>query len=216
MWLSSVERSEGDEQMTLRIPGPIRLKAVETTTLFMAVCAITLIALATPMSARAQALPTAGQRLPLSGFIGFGGSKTHVAGYFFNSLGVTAGLTSRITPRFGVEVRGATYPIGARFVQSPVTAGLTFQSQSIGRPQFFAYAGGGGSYSQNATAHYVTTPARWSSCWQVSTALEVPMANWRWRVYDATWTETYSSLGNLQSIAFTSGLSYSFGGNSSR
>lgn len=160
---------------------------------------------------KAQAIPTAQTRVGLDGFVTFGGMKTKVGNYVFNSLGVNGGISSRLTTRLDLQFRGGTYPVHARFTQSPFTAGVKFGSRSLTHPQLFVFVGGGASKAHDAGPHYVTLPAKWSPCWQVSQGLDLPVGRLKWRVYEATWTETYTPLRSLRSISVNTGLVYSFG-----
>jgi hypothetical protein len=157
-----------------------------------------------------QSLPTAEARASSGAFVGFGGMKTHIEDFNYNALGVNAGLFIQPHRFFGAEVRGGTYPLYARFDQAPVSAGLLVSPRWIrpGRLQPYAYFGGGMSKSQNAGPHYVATPARWSPCWQASEGLDIPFGRFRFKVYEATWTETYSPVRDLGSFSLSSGLVY--------
>ena len=59
----------------------------------------------------------------LNVFVSFGGQRTHVIDYTYNSLGVDGGLYVQRSPLIGIEVRAASYPMYARYSQSPLTAG---------------------------------------------------------------------------------------------
>jgi hypothetical protein len=160
---------------------------------------------------KAQAIPTAQTQVGLNGFVTFGGMKTKVGNYVFNSLGVNGGISSRLTSRLDLQFRGGTYPIHARFVQSPFTAGIKFGSRSVTHPQLFAFVGAGASKAHDAGPHYVALPAKWSRCWQISQGLDLPAGRVKWRVYEVTWTETYTPLRSLRSISVNTGMVYSFG-----
>jgi hypothetical protein len=159
-----------------------------------------------------QALPTAEVRASAGVFADFGGMRTHVEDFTYNALGVNAGLYLQSPRLLGVEVRGGTYPLYARFAQAPVTAGFRLVPHWTlpGYLRVFGYFGGGMSKSQNAGLHYVATPATWSPCWQASTGADIPLGHFKFRLYDATWTETYSPVRNLGSISLSTGLVYIF------
>ena len=91
----------------------------------------------------------------LNFFASFGGLRTHVINYTYNALGVNGGIYAQRSPRFGVEVRGGTYPMYARYSQSPITAG--YRTEFAG-PRwhtwlFSGYFGGGMSLAQDAGPH---------------------------------------------------------------
>ncbi len=159
-----------------------------------------------------QALPTAEARVSSGVYVSFGGMKTHVEDFTFNALGVDAGLYYQPYALLGAEVRGGTYPLYARFAQTPVTAGIRVGPREVrfGRPQVFGFIGGGMSKAQDAGPHYVATPAKWSPCWQASEGMDVPLGRFRWQTYEATWTQTYTSFRSLGSLSLSTGLVYTF------
>jgi hypothetical protein len=178
-----------------------------------AVLALLLVLLAgnTLVRAYAQALPTAESKRPLDGFVTFGGMKTRVNGYFFNSLGVSAGVSTPISSMLSAEIRGGSYAIGARYAQRPFTAGIGIASHSQTHPRLFGYVGAGSSKAQDAGPHWAATRPQWSFCWQASQGLDIPVGRLRWRMYEVTWTQTYTQLRSLGSISIDSGIAYSFG-----
>jgi hypothetical protein len=159
----------------------------------------------------AQALPTGETKRPLDGFVTFGGMKTRVNGYFFNALGVSGGISAPISPLISLQVRGGSYGIKARYSQAPFTAGIAVASRSQTHLRVFGYVGAGMSRAQDAGPHYVATHPAWSLCWQASQGLDIPVGRWRWRFYEATWTETYTPVRSLESLSVSSGLVYRFG-----
>jgi len=166
----------------------------------------------TPVMGQVQAAATSSSGLNF--FASFGGLRTHVINYTYNALGVNGGIYAQRSPRFGVEVRGGTYPMYARYSQSPITAG--YRTEFAG-PRwhtwlFSGYFGGGMSLAQDAGPHYVPTPARWSPCWQASQGLAINLGPWKWSPYEATWTETYTPQRTLSGYSLTTGVVYSFRG----
>jgi hypothetical protein len=164
-----------------------------------------------------QALPTATTRLD-AGFIAtVGGMNTQLPYYADNALGYNFGLYLQPFSLLGVEGRGGFYPISARFEQAPVTAGLRLERREpfLGRLQPFAYFGGGFSKAQDSSSGYKPLAAIWSPCWQGSEGLEVPFGRIKWRVYEATWTETYTvrrdvPQRDLRSLSVSTGFVYAF------
>ena len=128
----------------------------------------------------------------LTGFVSFGGQRTHVINYTYNALGIDGGLFVQKSPLFGLEVRGGSYPFYARYSQTPVTGGYRVEVGSPRLQQFMVsgYFGGGMSLAVDAGAHYKPLPAQWSPCWQASQALIVNMGPMKWKVYEGTLTET--------------------------
>ena len=149
----------------------------------------------------------------LNVFVSFGGQRTHVIDYTYNSLGVDGGLYVQRSPLIGIEVRAASYPMYARYSQSPLTAGYRAEMQV--RRQFLVagYFGGGMSLAQDAGPHYVATPAQWEPCWQASQAVAINMGSWKWKAYEATYTDTYTSRRSLPAFSLTTGVFYSFSRN---
>lgn len=173
---------------------------------------VALLLLGSSSLAFSQVAPAAVSGSGLNVFASFGGLKTHVISYTYNALGVEAGLFIQRSPLFGVEVRGSTYPMFARYSQSPITAGYRME---VNHPRFrdlrlSGYFGGGMSKAQDAGPHYVATPAEWAPCWQVSQGMTINMGHWKWRPYDATLTETYTSRRTLRGFSMTTGLVYTF------
>ena len=161
-----------------------------------------------------QVQPATTSSSGLNFFASFGGLKTHVINYTYNALGVSGGVYLQRSPRFGVEVRAATYPMYARYSQSPITAG--YRTQLAG-PRwhtwlFSGYFGGGMSLAQSAGPHYAPTPATWSPCWQASQGLAINLGPWKWSPYEATWTQTYTPQRTLSGYSLATGVVYSFKG----
>jgi hypothetical protein len=157
-----------------------------------------------------QALPTASSRFNSGVYASFGGMKTHVEDFTFNALGFDAGLYVQPFSFWGGEVRGGSYPMYARFSQSPLTGGihLGLLRSRPGWPQISGYVGGGMSKAQDAGPHYVATPAKWSPCWQASQEVDIPLGHLKWKLYEATFTQTYTPLRTLESLSVTTGFVY--------
>ena len=163
-------------------------------------------------SAGAQAIPTAQASAAVGGYVTFGGNRTHVINYTFNSLGAGAGFYIQHSSLIGLEFRGADYQLHARFSQMPITGGFRFVSNHDlwGRFQISGFAGAGLSKSEGSTIHYRSTHSEWDPCFQLSQGTAIPFGHWRWRLYDASWTRTYNSTRTLDSLTVTTGLGYSF------
>ena len=164
--------------------------------------------------AMGQVQPAATTGSGINFFASFGGLKTHVINYTYNALGIDGGFYVQRSPRFGVEVRGGSFPMYARYSQSPVTAG--YRTEFAG-PRwhtwlFSGYIGGGMSLSQDAGPHYVAKSAQWFPCWQASQGLTINLGPWKWSPYEGTWTQTYTSQRTLRGFSLTTGVVYSFGG----
>lgn len=169
-----------------------------------------LLALGGGSVVQAQVLPAAVSNNGLSAFVSFGGEKTHVIKYTYNALGIDGGLFLQRSPVVGFEVRGGSFPMYARYSQSPVTGGYRVELSQPRLRGFFmsAYVGGGMSLAQDAGPHYVPTPAQWSPCWQVSQSTTIAMGPVRWKPYEATFTDTYTSLRSLPQFTLTTGIIY--------
>ncbi|MGA2570317.1 MAG: hypothetical protein ABSF23_07340 [Terracidiphilus sp.] len=162
-----------------------------------------------------QVQPAVAKSPGLNVFVSFGGLRTHVINYTYNALGIEGGLYVQRSPRLGFEVRGGSFPMYARYSQSPVTAG--YRTQFSG-PRwhswlFSGYFGGGMSLSQDAGPHYVPKAAEWSPCWQASQGLTINMGPWKWSPYEATWTETYTPLRTLTAYSLKTGVVFTFSRN---
>lgn len=182
---------------------------MQTPLRMMVLTACLLLARTAP--AHCQAVPTAARTGALQVFVNFGGMKTKVAAYTFNSLGISGGVRYRFSRLLEVDLRAASYPIHARFTQIPITAGLGIADHSEAHPQLFAFAAGGISKAEDAGPHYTTLPGRWSRCWQVGQGMDIPMGRLKWRLYEAVLTETYTPQRGLRSISVSTGLAYRFG-----
>jgi hypothetical protein len=165
------------------------------------------------MRSNAQALPAGESRFDVGASASVGGMRTQVADYGFKALGYEVGVFAQGASLFGAEVRAGVYPIKARFVQAPVTAGVRLAPHWAlpGHARLFGYVGGGYSRAQDAGPHYVATPAKWSPCWQVSQEIDFRLGRVRWKAYEATFTETYTPLRNLPSLSLSTGITLNFG-----
>jgi hypothetical protein len=143
--------------------------------------------------------------------------NTQLPFYADNAIGYNFGFYVQPSSILGVEGRGGFYPLRARFEQAPVTAGLRLERRQpfFGRLQPFAYFGVGFSKAQDSSTGYKPLAAIWSPCWQGSEGLEIPIGRIKWRVYEATWTETYTvrrdvPQRDLRSLSLSTGFAYSF------
>jgi hypothetical protein len=164
-----------------------------------------------------QALPTATTRFSSGITATGGGMNSQLPYYADNALGYNLGLFLQPFSILGIEARGGLYPVSARFEQAPVTAGLLLERRQPyrGRPQLFAYFGGGFSKAQDSSTGYKPMPAIWSPCWQASEGIDVPLGKFKWRVYEATWTETYAyrreiPRREIRSLSLSTGIFYRF------
>lgn len=179
------------------------------------ICVVSLLAAASSTFAWGQVQPAATSSSGLNVFVSFGGLRTHVINYTYNALGIEGGFYVQRSPRFGFEVRGGSFPMYARYSQSPVTGG--YRTQFSGPRwhswMFSGYFGGGMSLSQDAGAHYVAKAAQWSPCWQASQGLTINMGPFKWSPYEATWTQTYTPLRTLTGYSLNTGVVYTFSRN---
>jgi hypothetical protein len=164
-----------------------------------------------------QGLPTATTRFDAGLIATAGGMNTQLPYYADSALGYNFGLYLQPYSVLGVELRGGFYPVSARFEQAPVTAGVHLQRRKpfLARLQPLAYFGGGFSKAQDSSTSYKPLAAIWSPCWQGSEGLDVPLGRIKWRVYEATWTETFAGRRDvprrdLRSLSLSTGFVYSF------
>lgn len=159
-----------------------------------------------------QAMPVAERRLTIGAFGTTNFVNTQMPYFADNAVGFNAGAFLQLTPLLGLEVRAGATPIGATFEQEPVTAGAriaqrqTKEVQALG----FAYFGGGFSRAQYSKANYRPSVPLLTPCWQASAGTDIAFRKITWRIYEATWTETYAIRRNLRSIGISSGLVYTF------
>ena len=174
------------------------------------ICHLPLLALCGGSLALGQVAPTAETGSGLNAFVSFGGLKTHVISFTFNALGVDGGLYVQHSPLFGVEVRAGSYPMYARYSQMPVTGGYRAEVRIRRKFLLSGYGGAGMSLAQDAGPHYVATVAQWAPCWQASQATAIDLGRLKWKVYEATFTDTYTAQRSLPGFALTTGVVYSF------
>ncbi len=159
-----------------------------------------------------QALATATSRMDAGAFVTGGLMNTQVPYYSDNALGVNIGVFVQPTPLLGLEVRAGAYPFSSRFVQAPFTGGIRFSSRASRnwRAQLFGYLGGGMSRSEDEGVIPIrqVLPAKWDPCWQTSAGVDLPFRRWKWRVFEANWTETYTPQRSLRSLSVNTGLVY--------
>lgn len=156
-----------------------------------------------------QVAPAATSGSGLYAFASFGGQKTHVIDYTFNSLGIDGGLYLQRSPFFGIELRAATFPIKARFSQSPITAGYRAEKRVWQKYLVDGYFGGGMSLAQDAGPHYALIQADWAPCWQGSQSTSRDLGRWKWKIYEATFTDTYTTRRSIPAFSLTTGVVYS-------
>jgi len=177
------------------------------------ICWLPLMAFGGCTMALGQVGPAAVSGSALNAFVSFGGQKTHVINFTYNALGMDGGVYVQRAPFLGVEVRAASYPMFARYSQSPITAGYRFEIPSRSLFVTAGYVGGGMSKAQDAGPHYVPTPAEWDPCWQASQSMAINMGLWKWKVLEATFTDTYTSRRSLPAFSLTTGVVYTFSRN---
>jgi hypothetical protein len=165
-----------------------------------------------PSSLYGQAVPVADRRLIVGAFGTTHFANTQMPYFADNAFGFEAGAFLQLTPLLGVEARGGAAPIGATFEQEPVTVGARVaqpqrkETQALG----FAYFGGGFSRAQYSKANYRPSVPLLTPCWQASVGTDIAFRKVTWRIYEATWTETYAIRQNLRSMGISSGLVYTF------
>jgi len=160
-----------------------------------------------------QVAPAAASGAGLNVFASFGGQKTHVNQFTFNSLGFDGGFYIQPRPLLGIEARASKFSLYARFPQAPITAGYRAEIRRRRTLLFSGYFGGGMSLSQDAGPHYVTLPAEWAPCWQVSQSTAIDMGRWKWKAYEATFTDTYATQRSIPAFTLTTGIVYSLSRN---
>jgi hypothetical protein len=168
-----------------------------------------LLAIGGSSLALGQVAPAAVSGSGLNAFVSFGAQKTHVIKFTYNALGVDGGLFIQPSRLLGVEVRAATYGMFARYPQTPFTAGYRMEVPFRRAFLSSAYAGAGMSYAVDAGPHYVALPAQWAPCWQASESVAIDTGRFRWKLLEATFTDTYTPLRSLPALSLTTGVVYS-------
>jgi hypothetical protein len=160
-----------------------------------------------------QATPVAERRLSGGVFATANEVNTQLPYFADNAFGFDAGAFVQLTPLFGLEARIGSAPIGDRFQQEPATAGIRVAKPRTKERQAlqFLYLGGGFSRSQYSKADFRPSVSLTMPCWQASSGTDIALGKVTWRLYEATWTETYTPRWNLRSIGMSSGLVYTIG-----
>ena len=160
-----------------------------------------------------QALPAAETRASFGVFATASVANTQLPYFADNALGYNFGAFLQTSPLFGLELRVGAYPLKATFEQEPVTAGFRFAPPHTKEVEAlpFAYFGAGYSKSQYSKADYQPSVALWTPCWQTSGGMDIAYDKFRWRVYEASWTETFTLRRNLRTLGLSTGLVYAFG-----
>jgi hypothetical protein len=139
-------------------------------------------------------------------------ANTQLLTFADNALGFNAGLYLQHSPFLGIEGRIGAYPVKATYFQAPATIGFRispFRTRPL-QPAPFAYFGGGFSKSQYERANLQPSATLWTPCWQSVSGMDIAIHKFSWRIYEASWTETYSLRGNLRTLGLSTGLVYSF------
>lgn len=160
-----------------------------------------------------QAMPTGEVRARMGVFATANFANSQLPYFADNALGFDAGAFVQVAPLLGVEARAGAYPVDATFEQMPVTAGLRFAPirHALFRTVPFAYFGAGFSKSQYSKASYQPSAALWAPCWQSTSGMDMVFQKISWRLYEASWTQTYTLRQNIRTLGLSTGLVYSFG-----
>jgi hypothetical protein len=154
--------------------------------------------------------PFAVNRGGLSAFVDGGIQNVQYPSYSDNSLGANVGIFMQPRLLVGLEVRGGSFPVSAKYTQAQVTAGWRVGVQPGSRTWMpYVYGGGGLAKAQdvNATGQKVSG---WDPCWQTSVGLDRALGNWSVRLLEVSYRRTYTPLGTLRSAEATTGLVYRF------
>lgn len=174
------------------------------------VCCLSFLVFAGSSHAFGQVAPSATAGSGLYAFASFGGQVTRVIDFNYKALGYDGGLYLQRSPFIGIEARAARFSMYARYPQMPITAGYRAEMRVHQKYLLAAYAGGGLSHSVDAGAHYKALPASWEPCMQVSQSGAIDLGRFKWKVYEATFTDTFTSRRNLPALSLTTGIVYSF------
>ena len=146
--------------------------------------------------------------------------NTQFPGYPDNALGGKIGLSYQIHPLLGFEFRSSIYPLSARFVQAPFTAGYRIgprpfegnYRQFLKQFSPYIYIGGGLSHAQDyllsSEKKYLPTSYAWDPCWQGSFGLDQSLGRVSWRMFEASYTTTHIQQSNFHSVSLDTGLSF--------
>jgi hypothetical protein len=159
-----------------------------------------------------QALPVGEMGADAGAFVTGTVANTQLPSFADNALGFSAGLFLQRSPLLGLEGRFGVYPARATYFQAPVTAGLRISPfrARLFVPAPYAYFGGGFSKSQYQKVNLQPSAALWAPCWQSVSGMDIAFHKFSWRVYEASWTETYTLRGSIRTLSLSTGLVYSF------
>jgi hypothetical protein len=191
------------------VPSPSR-KSLRNAALFL--CRLACLLVISISHLRGQALPAGEVRAGAGIFFTGNMANTQLTDFADNALGFNAGLFLQHSPLLGIEGRIADYPLKATFSQAPVTLGLRvapYRTRPF-QPVPFAFFGGGYSRSQYAKVNGQPSVALWAPCWQSVSGMDIAFNKFSWRIYEASWTETYTLRGNIRTVGLSTGLVYSF------
>jgi hypothetical protein len=154
----------------------------------------------------------AGLRSDAAAFMTVGGENTQLPYYADNALGFDAGVTYQPRVLVGMEFRAGAYPVSARYVQMPFTAGYRVAGHSFfGFPYSpFAYIGGGVSRSQDKGTGHLEYAPQFERCWQSDVGLDRKYGSFAWRVAQVSYRQTFTPLHTLRSVGLSTGIVYRF------
>jgi hypothetical protein len=187
-----------------------RRKALRKHGLFL--CRVTCVLLLSIPHLFSQALPAGELRADVAAFVTGTIANTQLPNFADNALGFSAGLFLQRSPLLGLEGRFGVYPARATYFQAPVTTGVRispFRPRPL-MPTPYAYFGGGFSKSQYEKVNLQPSAALWAPCWQSVSGMDIGLHKLSWRIYEASWTETYTLRGSLRTLSLSTGLVYSF------
>jgi hypothetical protein len=152
----------------------------------------------------------AGRLSDASIFLTVGGENSQFPYYADNAIGFDSGFGYQPSKLAGFEVRIASYPYSARYLQTPITAGYRVGADSLfGFPYSpFAYFGGGVSRSQVEGLGHVSTSPGFIPCWQADVGFDRPYRRFSWRMVQISWRESYGPQQTVRSLGLSTGIVY--------
>jgi hypothetical protein len=163
-----------------------------------------LLMISCSFTAHAQAPDPALRDVDYALFATFAASHSNLPGFVDNALGFTFG--GYIQPStLGVEMRGNTYPLSARFNQSPITVGLRTRKSGTLSP--YLYCGWGMSHATDIGRTVKTiVPAQWSPLWQVSVGADRRFRSVSWRVTELSIDDAYTNQHSIRTVSISTGI----------
>ena len=189
--------------------------AYRNSSLIVRLAALAAFALPATLAAQSPGSNEVGYHPGITASIGI--SNTPFPSYSNTAEGGSISLFIQPKLAVGAQIKASTYRRGARFRQSPVTAGYRFglphikvAGSGVRRISTVIFLGGGVSRSQDATSLNQPTRAAWDPCLEGSVAFELPIRRITWRIGEFSIADTITPIHQLQTYSGNMGFTYHF------